>query len=487
MAKGEWSVYAPRGLLGLSEVGDVEAFPHGDQVHLFHLTLPNCDVVQHVVSADGLAWRPLPAALHTGDPGECDDDQIWTMSVTERDGSFVMVYTALARAEDGTVQRTAVARSPDLIHWTKSARNPVAEADPRWYEADLSASGRVSWRDPKPILVDDTYYAVVCAREKDGPLLRRGCVGVLASKDLETWEVRPPLFAPRRFWDLECPQVFKIGGRYYLTAAIMEDRTQRYWVAPRFEGPYETPADGGILAPIGHYAGRVCPWQGADLFFCWHHPSERARVYGAPVDVDWTTTRNPSGKFVVAPLVLEPRPDGSLARRSFPGWTAYRQADPTDVQPMANSLFHGQAADAGAGWEVVATDGRMDVLASDEAVADVWVEGAFALAAGSGGVGFRLDDAGGGYFIEMTAGGTEVSLRKWLPVRNPRDSRSRFHVVELQRGRLHRPAPTGQAVPFRLLVVGPYIEWSLGDEVVLATLSAERAAGRIGCWAEGGS
>src|SRR4051812_20371756 len=128
------AMYAPRGF-GLSEVGDVEVFPERDRLHLYHLTLPNHDAVQHVVSDDGLAWTQVSDALRTGDPGDCDDDMIWTMSVTARDNVYYMVYTALARAENGQIQRTGLATSTDLIHWNKSHSNPVAEADPRWYEA----------------------------------------------------------------------------------------------------------------------------------------------------------------------------------------------------------------------------------------------------------------------------------------------------------------------------------------------------------------
>ena len=213
-----------------------------------------------------------------------------------------MLYTALSRAENGLVQRTALATSDDLVTWTKSDGNPVGEADPRWYEATTSKSGRVSWRDPKPIRVGDTYYAAVCGREREGPKHRRGVVGLLASTDLLTWEPRPPLFAPRRAWDLECPQVFELGGRYYLTAALMEDRSQRYWVADQFEGPYRTPTGGNILVPNGHYAGRVCRWQGLDLYFCWHRPVPVRGQFG---EYDWPGFRNPSGKLVPPPLVLK--------------------------------------------------------------------------------------------------------------------------------------------------------------------------------------
>ena len=199
--------YIPAGT-GISEVGDIEAFADGDELHLFHLTLPNHDVVQHAVSTDGLSWRSLPAAIRTGEPGEADDDQIWTMSVTERgERDYVMLYTSLSRADHGRVQRTSLATSSDLIHWTKSPRNPVASADARWHEADPAEWGAVSWRDPKPIRVGNRWFATVCAREKNGPLTRRGCVGLIESTDLEHWEVSPPLFAPRGYWDLECPQV----------------------------------------------------------------------------------------------------------------------------------------------------------------------------------------------------------------------------------------------------------------------------------------
>lgn len=477
-------MYATRGF-GLSEIGDVEVFPTDTDIHLFHLTLPNHDVVQHLVSADGLAWRPLPAALRTSDPGACDDDQIWTVSVTERDGRYYMLYTAVSLADHGRVQRTALAVSDDLVTWTKSDRNPVGEADPRWYEAGPAAPGNVSWRDPKPVLADDTYYAAVCGREKDGPLMRRGCVGILASADLEHWESRPPLFAPRRYWDLECPQVFTIENRWYLTAGIMEEGTQRYWVAPHFDGPYETPPDGGILAPIGHYAGRVCRWRGQDLYFCWHEPRPVRR--GAPSFVanDWVTVRNPFGKYIVAPLVLSPRPDGSLSRRSFPGWATYQESEPSPASPMSSTLYHGQT-DHGSSWTVDARDGHFDVLATDAPATNVWLEGTLDLRATTGGLAFRLDDEGGGYFITLRPGSQELLLHKWLPASDPYDGRPWFRYVELQRGQLSRPVPAGEPLRFQLLIAGAYVECALAGEVVLATLSAERTAGRIGVWAESG-
>ena len=471
-------MYAPPAGIG-PELGDVEVFAAGDQLHLFHLTLPNHDVVQHVISDDGLSWKALPAAIRTSDPGEGpDDDMIYTMSVTERDGTYYMVYTALGRAEAGRIQRIAVATSPDLVRWTKHSGNPVAEADPRWYEAEPPPGGRVSWRDPKPIRVGDTFYAVVCGREKAGPFLRRGCAALMASDDLLNWEVRPPLFAPRRYWDLECPQVFTVDEQYYLTAGIMEDRSQRYWQAPAFKGPYTVPADGGILAPAGHYAGRVCRWRDLDLFVAWHRPMLAPGVWA---DYDWPawgTRVNSYGKISTPPLVLCRRADGSLQRSSFPGWEAYRAAPPSAPTAAGSSLFQDRPVSR---WQVAPAEGA-DMAVSADPMDDFLLEGDLTLDAPAGGLGLRLDERGGGYVIELAPGRSDVSLQKWLPP----ESQPTYAFQEIQRGRLYRPLEAGRAVPFRLLSVGAYVELELDGEVVLSTMTGARTTGRVGVWAEGG-
>ena len=475
-------MYSSRGV-SLSDIGDIEIFPHGGELHLFHLTLPNHDVVQHLISRDGLSWQRLPNAIRTGDPGACDDDQIWTMSVTEHDGRFFMLYTALSLAEDGRVQRTALATSDDLIRWTKSERNPCGEADARWYETAVDTKGMVSWRDPKPIRVGDTYYAAVCAREKHGPFMRRGAVGLMVSADLERWEVRPPLFAPRSYWDLECPQIFTAGGRFYLTAGIMEDRTQRYWVAEQVEGPYRIPADGGILAPIGHYAGRVCEWQGQTIYACWHQPQPRDRNANTIERIDWVNLRNPHGKFIVPPITLEPRPDGSLARRSFHGWSAFRgDAVPADAL-KPRSLFFDQPDN---NWLAQPPSGAMEIVATSGEFSDFLFEGTLTIDAATGGIGFRLDEEGGGYFVSLQPGRTKVTLEKWLPKHDPFDDRPWFNVVTLQEAQLAQPFDLHQPHTFQLLSVGEYIEFSLDGDLLIATLSGARRSGHVGIHAMSG-
>ena len=485
-------MYTPRGF-GVSELGDIEVVADGDDLHLFHLTLPTHDVVQHAVSRDGLAWSPLPAALRTGDPGDIDDDQIWTMSVTprpDRDG-YLMLYTALTTADGGRVQRIAAATSDDLLTWRKSAANPVSEADPRWYESVPERTPFVSWRDPKLVRIGDTFFATLCAREKQGPLPRRGCVGLLASDDLATWEARAPLFAPQRYWDLECPQLFHLrdsspSGRWYLTAAIMEDRTQRYWAAGDAAGPFRMPAGGDLLAPPGHYAARVIRWRDMNLLFAWHQPKLHKGWMTSSRTVDWVEARNPFGKFLAPPLRLTAREDGSLALGSYPGWDEYRDGGWRAPEPATGTLFAETAVDNPPPWRIN-RQGAMDVLTAGALADDFVLEGILTLDGARGGLGVRLDAEGNGLYVELAPGSRRVTLQRWGSTRNDHDGTHRHEFDELQAVTLPAQMKAGAAMPIRLLVVGPYVEVSLAGEVAIAAMTGKPRAGAWGMWVEDGS
>ncbi len=461
-------MFAPRGLVH-GELGKFDVFANGRDLHLFSFPLPNHDVVLHAASDDGLSWRLLLNAFHCGDPGDADDDEIWSVGVVERDRQYSMLYTGLARAEDGLVQRTLLATSTDLLHWTK--RGIVASADPRWYDVGPRPEGRVSWRDAKPIQIDGTFFALVCAHERDGPLLRRGCIGLLASQDGESWETRPPIHMPRLAWDLECPQLFQVDGSWYLTASISEDRTIRYWSAPKWCGPFEVPATGSRLGPASHYAGRVVRWRDMDLLIS--QVSAASERSGFP---------RRAGKFVSPPLVLRRRTDGSLACESYPGWRAYRQGQSQPLPIPELTTLHAQKADR---WHVDA-GGGLDLLVDPEPRGNFWLDATLILDAPTGGVVFRSDERGASVFIELACGATEVVLHEWM-MGPARTADRPFKYVETQRARLSRPVERGRPILIQLLVVGQYVECSFDGEVALAAFLGERPVGRVGIWAEGGT
>jgi hypothetical protein len=208
------------------------------------------------------------------------------------------------------------------------------------------------------------------------------------------------------------------------------------------------------------------------LFFCWHRPVPVARQFG---EYDWPGFRNPFGKLVPAPLVLTPRPDGTLQCASYPGWDEYRKAAPAPVVTEAPN-----------GWQIETAPGGMQTVASAQSASDFLMEGTLTLSAATGGLAFRLDDDEGGYTVTLTPGSDSVILAKSFGTTRADDGRPWFRYQELQRGVLHEPVAAGRPIPFRLLVAGPYIECSFDGEVVIATASHERQAGRVGMWAESG-
>lgn len=125
------------------------------------------------------------------------------------------------------------------------------------------------------------------------------------------------------------------------------------------------------------------------------------------------------------------------------------------------------------------------VVATDTPVGDFWWRGRLRHTGRAGGLAFRLGDDGTGYIVEIETGGRAVSLQKWMLGRDA-SGYPTFRYTELQRSQIAVPLQAGVPVDFGLLVVGAYIECSLGGEVVLATLSAERTTGRFGAWAESG-
>src|SRR5690606_16818791 len=192
-------------------IGDVDVIWHQGKFHLFHLVLPNHDYIAHAVSEDGLNWHRVDNALFIGNPGEWDDDALWTMHVSadpDQPGKWRMFYTGLSRSERGRVQRVGLAVSDDLYAWRKvtGGGHPidVAHGGCEYYECSLDEGRRwVSFRDPVFFSDDGRRCLLVSARVNQGPIIRRGCVALVEEVERDKWEFRPPLYHPRRYDDVE--------------------------------------------------------------------------------------------------------------------------------------------------------------------------------------------------------------------------------------------------------------------------------------------
>ena len=456
-----------------NEIGDFEVVESDGRLHVFHLCLPSHDAVGHLVSDDGINWEPLPAAIRTGDPGDCDADQIWTMGVFRKGGKWFMLYTALS--ERGRMQRVALATSDDLIRWEKCGGNPVISADPRWYEAEVRGAQRVNWRDPHVVEVDAKLHGFICARRNEGLLNRRGCAGHFTSDDGYHWEVGPPACTPSNCFDWECPSVFELDGRYYMVAIAGGCARQVYRVADRVEGPYRRPADDGIL-PGHNMSVRPCRWRGRVHLFHWQRGERTWGGSGAGY------------AMLASPKLARTTPDGDLVVESF-DWTPMYDGPAEEVTaatPSAPSCgeWTGSGdelrADAGDGPAIWLTEAEHEDFVL---TADLRLEGPEA--AKEFGLALRADDTGDrAVFPSVVPGRFCAELVQYIhkPYSAPgtigrgRTVTQSYHVPPAADGRYR----------LRVIAFGPSIEFSVNGRICLANCVMPRRKGRLGLLVEDG-
>jgi beta-fructofuranosidase len=305
----------------------------GDEVHLFYLRasrrLLDPDLrhdratIGHAVSTDLRRWTPLPDALGRGAPGAFDDRATWTGSVQRAGDEWVMAYTGISDADDGTVQRIGFARSADLTTWIRCG--PVLEADGRWYEKQGPGVRYESWRDPWLFRHEGRWHLLVTARANHGPSDGRGVVAHAWSDDLATWETGPPLVGPGEFAMLEVPQLVHVGGRWRLLFSTQPGehsaaRLERDGVVAEGGthvlsstsplGPFELDGDAFLVGGTEgrYYAGRLIHHDDAWRFLAWSDRGLDDGFVGALSDPMPVTVR-PDGRLAVeiAPLVPGPR------------------------------------------------------------------------------------------------------------------------------------------------------------------------------------
>jgi len=345
-------------------------FLHGpDALHLYYLILGS-DVrhgfrnegIGHATSTDGLHWTEQEPIMYRGGPGAFDEAAIYTGSAIERGGRYYTLYTGLGAADH--LQRSGLLVSDDLWHWERVSEDPVLKPDARWYEVaeDWTGGKWVSWRDPwlwnNP--EDGMCYAFVTATERrDAPRHARGCIGLARSRDMRRWEVLPPVSAPALFHDHEVPQVFELGGRWYLIYLMClwrysdlawRTRSHDRWL----EGTYYLVSD----HPLG-------PWRVPEhdvLAGCRNHAPLAARVQQVGDDLlfyAWGPRRLALGP----PMRLEAGGDGRLTACWWPGVEACLAEDVCSGRPEPRSgaweegtppagRAQGVAAVAGYGVEV---------------------------------------------------------------------------------------------------------------------------------------
>lgn len=447
------------------EIGDVEVHVHNGVYHLFHLIIPNHDYIAHAVSKDGIAWSRVKNAMFVGDPGDWDDDMLWTMDVAElNDGTFEMFYTGLQLEDRGVNQRVGRATSPDLIHWEKTFPQdlPVESQGPHYEDLENNPRTWLSFRDPYLYKKGDEEYLLICGRASSGPVYRRGCVATYKRNENGFEPIKPLLF-PLAYDDIECPCLIELNGRFYLIGSIREDIKVRYWHSDSFDGEYQS-FHHDVLMPQGNYAARIVK------------DGDHNLVYGF-----YFLDRKVNSKRVLPPpKELAVDDDGKLYLKSFYKWS--KKVIKTYTQqafPEVSTMYDNPTAkfdNLNGKWWMTSRSGYELFTFKRLSSAYIW-EGTIKME-GMGKCGLLLaeGDDGSGYYISLDFKSGYVQIRAWGF--NPDDPQNNFVFKNLQTNQFI--ANNNYSLDFKLIRYGHYIELSIDDVVKLTLIDYKYSESKIG-------
>ena len=448
------------------EIGDITVIINKGIYHLFHLIIPNHDYIAHAVSDDGISWKRTNNALFVGNPGEWDDDMLWTMHVCEAGDKFVMYYTGLERKDRGVISRIGLAESTNLVDWKKNKKkNFPIEPKSIFYEtSDTNPRTWLSFRDPFRFEYKGEVYLLLASRVLAGPVSRRGCVGIVKITN-DIVELMPPLFNPLVYDDIECPCVFELHGRFYLLGSIREDIKVRYWFAPDFFGEYHS-FHADVLLPQGNYAARIAQ-DGEHLlvynFFYAYGKIDALRVLPPPKQLD----TDDKGRLVLKSYYRWQKMIVRTVQQNKLNKPKHLFANPT-----ANSIINDE------NWTVGSRSGYEIFCFETPSAGFIW-EGMLTVEGmGKFGLVCDMDKEGNGYFISFNITSGQVQIRSWGF--NPLNNRQNFIFHDIQNG-FFTPNKN-RSFHFALIRYGHYIELSVDSEVKLTLMDYTYSGGYIGLY-----
>lgn len=449
------------------EIGDVTVILHNGVYHLFHLIIPNHDYIAHAVSKDCISWKRVKNALFVGDPGAWDDDMLWTMHVCKTGDGFEMYYTGLQRKLRGTNSLIGLAVSKDLYNWEKKNEGvfPVESKGPYYESIENSPRKWLSFRDPFRFDYNNDTYFLLCARVAQGPVSRRGCIGLLRYNGNDI-SYLPPLHYPMVYDDLECPCAFELNGRYYTIASIREDVKVRYWFCDTFLGEYHA-FHANVLLPQGNYAARIV-----------ESTNGRLLIYS----FFYTSGLINSHRVFLPPKQLDTDEKGRLLLKSFDHWeaVAYEPVPQNHFSPV-RILFNNVTASfvkEDNRW-VMGSRSGYEIFAFEKPAEDFIWEGVISVE-GMGKLGLitDMDEEGSGYYYSFDVVNGRVEVRAWGF--NEADTRSNFKFKVLQEN-IFTINPS-YACHFKLIRYGNYIELAIDGLVKLTLIDYTYSSKYIGLY-----
>ncbi|CAI6096199.1 unnamed protein product [Clonostachys chloroleuca] len=257
-----------------------------DTYHVFHLTTPPFtrhhpprlrSTWSRLKTKDLVNWtRDQEMVLRPGaNSSDPDADGAWTgCAVQGPDGCMNIFYTGYNLSQNGKQVILRVVSS--------DANGTVFEGEAKviTIHGDGSQYEEIDFRDPYIFFneAEGKYWMLVSRRLAAGSYWYRGCIALLTSTNLDTWELDPgPLYAPSDMLCPECPEMFSLpNGKWYLVYSRFHapNAGTVYRIADSPRGPFRIPRDGshGRLDGRRWYAAKSCPKAGDPerrVYFGW--------------------------------------------------------------------------------------------------------------------------------------------------------------------------------------------------------------------------
>lgn len=172
----------------------------------------------HATSSDLTNWHSLGTCFQPAAAPAWDDFTTWTGSVVRgEDERWHLFYTGTSHADRGKKQRLGHATSTDLHNWERVGNGMILDLAPPYEEYRSGRWHDRAFRDPY-VLRDPNgagWLMYFTARDdRVDNALEAGAIGFATSPDLYNWTLHAPVFTGG-FGELEVPQVFQAGGRWY--------------------------------------------------------------------------------------------------------------------------------------------------------------------------------------------------------------------------------------------------------------------------------
>ena len=260
-------------------VGDTIPFAHDGKFYIYYLHDERKGNTQDeygyrtswnlLITEDGVNIKDCKVVLPVGEYDDADF-ACYTGSVIEgNDGQFHMFYTAQNNYNpkyhrDGKpLQYVAHAISTDLINWEK-----LPELT---FGADESIYEPFDWRDPFVFYNEDEkcFDMLLAARLRGASEKNGGCVGLCRSYDLIHWEAKEPFYNPESYMTHECPDLFKLGNKWYLVYSTFSEKfVTHYRMSDKLSGPWTSPIE-DTFDGRAFYAAKTAQIGDKRMAFAW--------------------------------------------------------------------------------------------------------------------------------------------------------------------------------------------------------------------------